>query len=446
VVEVLEFDDFGNATKVEDEEDRETRNVFDDAGRLVRVVMADPDGAGPLWRPVIEYVHCKCGRIVEMIETSIEDWDDAVPVYHEDIVRTRYSYEDGDLIRVTQDFEGSNESFTDYEYDLAHNLNSTSDPLGRVTTYEYDLLDRPLRVTAPDPDGAGVENPLAAPVVFMAYDAVGRTLGERDPLGNLTRYQYDTRHRLTSVFEPLAARTEYVFDAASQLVGVRDAEGRLTQYGFDDAGRMTAIWLPNPNPQSPAPSPITFTYDTASNVRFVTDQLGRTTERQYDDLHRVTKEILPHPTGSDSPGVETGRPVTTFTYYADSQIESVTEKIDGSNSRTTSYAFDGVGRLKTVELPSYLVYPNTITPEWNYSYDTLGNVAKVTDPNGNRTEYEYDNLHRVIKVIGEHPEDNEATGETGRPVTEFAYDVASQLLSVTEKLSDSTSRTTISAA
>ena len=37
------------------------------------------------------------------------------------------------------------------DFDLAGNLEKLTDPLGRITEYSYDELDRPEIVTLPDP-------------------------------------------------------------------------------------------------------------------------------------------------------------------------------------------------------------------------------------------------------------------------------------------------------
>ena len=62
-------------------------------------------------------------------------------------------------------------------------MTSTTDALNNVTSYEYDLLGRRIKVTAPDPDGAGS---LTAPVTNFTYDFAGNLLTETDPEGNVT--------------------------------------------------------------------------------------------------------------------------------------------------------------------------------------------------------------------------------------------------------------------
>lgn len=83
-------------------------------------------------------------------------------------------------------------------YDAELNLTSTTDELGRVTTYAYDALNRLTSVTLPDPDGEGE---LAAPVTTYQYDKASNLRYVIDPLGNTTEYQYDHLNRLVQIVE-----------------------------------------------------------------------------------------------------------------------------------------------------------------------------------------------------------------------------------------------------
>ena len=75
---------------------------------------------------------------------------------------------------------------------------------------------------------------------------------------------------------------------------------------------------------------------------------------------------------------ETGRPVTSYTYWADGQVETVTEKLTDSTTRETSYAYDGAGRLRTVTLPQVAVHQEgNLSPTLDYTYDGFGRVTAV---------------------------------------------------------------------
>ena len=48
---------------------------------------------------------------------------------------------------------------TSFAYDAASQLVSVTDPMSRLTSYEYDGLGRNTKITEPDPDGAGQRGP-----------------------------------------------------------------------------------------------------------------------------------------------------------------------------------------------------------------------------------------------------------------------------------------------
>jgi YD repeat-containing protein len=124
----------------------------------------------------------------------------------------------------------------------------------RVTQYVYDGLGRTIQTIMPDPvTGVG------GPTYSTVYDAVGHVLQSIDPLGNVTTYEYNGFGQMTKQTAPDADGvlgggdqpiTEYVYDLAGQLVQLR-APGpngpRLTSYQYDFLGRQTATLGPYPD-------------------------------------------------------------------------------------------------------------------------------------------------------------------------------------------------------
>jgi YD repeat-containing protein len=113
---------------------------------------------------------------------------------------TTYAYTTRGLLQsMTQAFGTADATTTSFEYDSSDNLSATIDGLGRRTEYTYDGLDRMVSMTQTDPDGAG---PATAPVWHFAYDANGNRTSMTDPLGNVTHYLYDVRGRLSGITTP----------------------------------------------------------------------------------------------------------------------------------------------------------------------------------------------------------------------------------------------------
>ena len=391
-VNVELYDTYGNPTRISDEEGRDTHYVYDRLNRLTKTSLTDPDGTGGQRTPVTEYVYTDTGRLQEQIETSVES-----PTTR---IVTRFEYHHHDLEKVIENYVDGTagpgddvDVITQFVYDKADNVTSVIDPLLRTKTYLYDLIDRPIQETAPDPDGG---SSLVAPMMYFSYDALGRLINERDPRGNTTHYIYDKRHRPTVIMDPLGATTTFVYDAAGQLDKLIDPEVRTTDYNYDSAGRLTELRLPGQTA-----TPILYKYDTASNLRFVHDQLNHATEYQYDNLLRLSKEI-----DANGDDVE-------YTYYKDGQIY---ELKDGNNY-TTTWTYDLAGRVSTEKNTTPL------SDERFYKYDEFSRLVELTDRNERVTKYEYDKLHRLAF---ERWYANASDPSPDHTIT-FDFDAASQL-------------------
>jgi RHS repeat-associated protein len=461
-----DFDDYGNPQKVIELVDdlgdgvsgndilRETKYEYDRLDRLTQVTLPDPDDTLVGDQSIVRFEYTPTGRV----QSEVQSYDGLTPGDPEEIV-TRYVYDERHRLKhqiynynsstigvspesvgvLGSDSADPNENVAiSYQYDATGNMIAAADPLGRIVSYTYDLLNRAIRITEPDPDDSGL---LVAPVSYLAYDAVGRLLAERDANGNVTRYAYDARHRVTDVYAPLGAHTQFSYDAAGQLRGVTDAEGSTTRYTYDDAGRLAELRLPGQDA-----TPIRYQYDTLSNVRKVTDQLGRHQVYEYDDLSRLKRTITNYANFGATTDAPDQNIITAYTYLDDGMVDTITETIGWSGSaavtRVTDYDYDGLGRLSTVNLPEL-----SDAPKVHRRYDAFGNLQYDVDQLGNVTEYQYDKLHRLTKVIQEKPDgtnrwddgDILGPGDVGfvigdHPVTTYRYDAGSQLLDVTDPM------------
>ncbi len=128
---------------------------------------------------------------------------------------------------------------------FASRLNRVSTlPSSRETAYEYDHLDRRIKVILPDPDGVGGEEP---PEYLYSFDIAGRLIQETDPLGNETDYEYDNLNRLVRVALPdpdgvgdlERPETLYTYDFVGNLLSLTDPVGNITVWTYDKLDRVT---------------------------------------------------------------------------------------------------------------------------------------------------------------------------------------------------------------
>lgn len=317
------------------------------------------------------------------------------------------------MTQVVGEVGGSDDVITTYSYTPHGLVDTTTDPLGRVTDYDYDALGRLTQVTYAlgTPDQA---------IERYEYDTTtvagraGLVTAFVDANGNRTEYVYDVMNRLLRTVEPdpdgldplTSPVTEFEYDPAGNLIKTTDARGNVTENVYDEIDRLIRRIDSDPDGLGgPMDAPVTeFDYDEEGNLITVVDPLGHTTQHEYDARNRRIRTI--DPDGG----------VTEFRYDLDNNLTAV---IDPVGNRT-SFNYDQRNRL--------LREVDPLGEETRYVYDPVDNLVQKTDRNGRITRYSYDDLNRLTTEtwVGAAGDDN---------VINYAYDEASNLTSVYDAFS-----------
>ncbi|RFA13702.1 hypothetical protein B7R21_07665 [Subtercola boreus] len=362
---------------------------------------------------------------------------------------------------------------TTYAYNREDALTGTTNPVGAKTAFALDRLDRATSVTDPnggvwkrayDPlgqvtqatDAAGAfsrqtfdtagrvtasTDPLGN-TSRTTYDPLGRVIARTDPAGNTTSYAYDLLGRTTAITNPAGDRTTYRYDAAGNVASTTDPAGCTTRFSYDAAGNIRTA-------TDPTGATVTYTYDAADRLTSATDALGRTSTARYDPRGLVTAAT--NPLGA----------VTSYSYDADARPTAVTDANGHTQTRaytpagavasaadalgnTTRYGYDPAGRQTTLTNPLGAVTRYAYDPAGQltsvvenatsdpastatanvtsrYRYDSIGNLASSTDPNGHATSFTYDPNSRPLT-------ETNAAGNTSR----YGYDNLGELTSSTD--------------
>ena len=173
----------------------------------------------------------------------------------------------------------------------------------------------------------------------------------------------------------------------------------------------------------------TYTYDPQGNVATITDALGHTTQIASYNAHGQPLTV------SDPNGL-----TTTLGYDARQRLTSRTV-----GTENTSYTYDNVGQLTKVTLPdgSYLSYTYDAAHRLTDISDNLGNrISYTLDAMGNRTQEQvfdpasqlaqtrsrvFNSLNRLFQELG-------AQNQT----TEYSYDNQGNVISVKDPLNHTT--------
>ncbi|MEQ8786495.1 MAG: Calx-beta domain-containing protein [Pirellulaceae bacterium] len=372
------YDLVGNLLTETDALDNVTTYAYDDLYRLVLVTQADPDGTGgSLESPVTAYEYDDAGQLTKIIDPLLRE--------------TSFQYDAlGRWTKVIQpdpDGAGTGDPSPEieYAYDLAGNLTSQTDALDNVTTYAYDNLYRLITVTQPDPDGSGTGDP--SPVISYEYDLAGQLTTLTDPLSRETSFEYDALGRQTKVIQPdpdgtgtgdPAPETEYAYDLVGNIVSMTDPLENVTTYEYDNLYRRTKTIQPDPDGMGSLDNPETaFTYDAVGNMTSLTDPVGNVTSWVYDGLDRVIEET---------------NELTDTRYFEYDSVGNLTEKTD-RNGLVTEYTYDGLYRQTGEVWIDGMTTVNTL----EFEYDAASQMTLARD-DASLYAYEYDNLGRATQI------------------------------------------------
>jgi RHS repeat-associated protein len=341
---------------------------------------------------------------------------------------------------------------TSYKYDPQGNIESITDPLKRISKYEYDNAgDRTVEI---DPEGDkrtwgfnedSQETSTVSPRGHVEgaeeakyrttteRDAQGRPLKVTDPLGHETKTKYDGNGNPEVKTDPEGHETTYTYDADNELTKVKEPNGTVTETGYDGAGQVVSQTDGNKHTTKyernvleqisevvdPLGRKTLEEYDAAGNLTTLTDPLKRTTTNKYDSAnhlleatysdgktHAVTYE---YSSNGDRVKMTDGTGVTTYQYDA---LDRLTETKDGHgntagyeydlanevskitypNAKAVTQTYDGAGRLKTVT--DWLGHATKL------AYDANSNLTATTFPSGTTNEdvYSYDTTDEMKEV------------------------------------------------
>jgi YD repeat-containing protein len=265
---------------------------------------------------------------------------------------------------------------------------ATRNALGHITRYEsYDVFG-PARVV--DANGVAVET---------TWDRFGR------PVMSTTRGVANCDLGA----DPLCATdliTARAYDGAGPLTSVSSPGGGATAYEYDDRGRLRFL------SRGPSLGDLRERIETTYHPQHGKKQLesyqervGSTwTERRresytYDSFSRVSKIVH-----ADGTFVE-------YSYDAAGNLVAVRD--ENHTAPNTTYVHDPADRLVRV-----IQQWDTSTIETTYAYDGHGNLSHVVDPNGNATQYQFDDFGRIL---------GQESAVSG--ITTYRYDAAGNLVS-----------------
>jgi RHS repeat-associated protein len=267
---------------------------------------------------------------------------------------------------VFDSFAPANAAISQYGYDNNGNVTTSTDPLGRITTNQYDALNRLTQVIDP-------YNGATKPTVYQ-YDSANNLTQVTDPQGLITSYSYNGHNNLITQTSPDTGATKFQYNAMGNVIAKLDSMNRCSTTAYDTLHRPTSI-----------------KYYAATNVATNTQALCFGTIAGTvvpEETHTSTYDSITATLGG--PGGKgrlsriadaTGR--IDYVYDVNGRITSKTNVLTGATNpnRVVTYQYNANGQLKAMTTPS----GQTIA--YTYGAPSSANPGKVTAIMVNPTGY-----------------------------------------------------------
>jgi RHS repeat-associated protein len=227
--------------------------------------------------------------------------------------------------------------------------------------------------------------------------------------------------------------TSFTYTPQGKIETVTDPRGKVTSFAYYPVGDLETVTDPlGASTPSPTDHTTTFEYDLLGRRTAVIDPLGHRTETTYNSRGQAVRTRQFDGTRALDTIVEYDQGGRRLTVY--DPIQSANTAIKGNR---TDYDYDAYGRLWHAYQPKV----DGSRPTTTYAYDVMSNLTSLTDAESHTTAFGYDAFNRVQSVTYPGPRTETYTYDTaGRlltktdrkgAVTTYGYDGLSRLTSKT---------------
>lgn len=391
--QLLDHDALGNPRTVIDARDQTTRYTYDDVGNLLTVTT-------PL------------GFVTEY---GYDDYGNLVTIKDPELKTTTLGY---DIRNRLSNITDHNSHVTRLTYNGRGLITGLIDPLKHGIRIEYNLdgqiekiIDGNNNEIAADygylnlKKFKGLVNDIQYPTFSQSYSYDQRnrpTLMTEEADGVETRttgYSYYNNGNLKSITHPDQLSSRFAYDALNRLTDFTDAANQLTTLNYDDRDRLTQVTNAKQHPLR------RYGYDQIGNLKTETfaDDAGYSFD--YDGNGNLVRQ-------TDAKGQ-----VTAFVYDIDNRLQTLRYFTDAAAAqdvanaqKTVHFTHDKKDRLKTWDDGTYTGSFNyddigrllnwstdygSFTQSGSYSYYANGLKKTYTGPDNLTISYGYDNNNQL---------------------------------------------------
>ncbi|WP_054750103.1 RHS repeat protein [Ruminiclostridium josui] len=239
-VTTYEYNQIGWKTSETTPKGYRTEFTYDKNGQLIKTTIVS--SKNETQRTVYDLLGRKMQEITPNQYDSTKD-NVETNTYVDNTVGTKYEYFDSGKIKEQINALGDKTSFT---YDVYGNILTETKPNGAIYRYEYDVLDRPLKIYFRD--NSSVSEILLTQYSYATLED-GKTqktetkfLDSKDKA--VTVYTYDYADRLVEQQNPDGTRLRTIYNANETINRQIAANGSSTYFKYDGLNRLTEQWTP----------------------------------------------------------------------------------------------------------------------------------------------------------------------------------------------------------
>ncbi len=268
-------------------------------------------------------------------------------------------------------------------YDERDWLESVKDPLLNLTRYEYRANGAVSSVTEPIRKHA-ISNEVQYTV--FTYDAGGRRVRSWNVAPNETnRFQFNARGEAEVAWDPLDDDVGRVYDDGGNLIKLTNRLNNIWTFQYDAANRLT-------NSISPESRETRQGFDTRGLLHWRREPSGQSNVMVYDQRSRLAtntdtmgSKLYLYDFNSNLTNITEGGQTVRWNYDAYNRPSRYT---DGLGAQV-EYGYDANGNLTNLNYAARNV---------SYTYDARNQLTEVRDWKGRKTFLEYDLNGRLKKV------------------------------------------------
>jgi YD repeat-containing protein len=295
-----------------------------------------------------------------------------------------------------------------FSYDAANRQTYSSDAFGAVTLTVYDADGNALKTTrfatlvtaGSNPGGIATSSALDR-VTTRTFDKANRLTYSADGLRYVTGYTYDNDGRVKTTTR---YATQLATGAPPSAVVASPTRDRTESSAYDLAGRVKLHTDAIGGTQG-------FSYDGLGHKLSFTNEKGSLWTYAYDAAGRLLTETTPQVTttatslsaGKLVEGAQTTAGIVTqLAYDGLGNLTSRTEAFGRTGvARTTSYAYDAVGRQIQVTYPTVGYYSESVAALATNGTTGLATRGETSTPLSSRTFYDaFGNAVANVDVAG----------------------------------------------